>query len=235
MRKLAWLFFIPLFFIAPPTSAKSAKEDSCVACHQKLKSSSLLEHNYADWKNSIHAKKGIGCEACHGGNPQAMDPVKAHQGVLPSGDKKSSVYFQNVAQTCGKCHSEEYKEFKKSSHYRMLQNTGKGPNCLTCHGSMATTILKYAEMENTCSLCHGKPTQAAKALSLIDTAKRSLDLYRKKLTQKWGTKIPKEDQEKEKEYLHRYRQIQQMWHSFDITKVTEMAEALIRDLTHTCK
>ncbi|MDP2600480.1 MAG: hypothetical protein Q8P84_07110 [Deltaproteobacteria bacterium] len=229
MLKLAWLFFVPLFFIIP---SASAKEGSCAQCHQTLKTSSLLEHNYADWKGSIHAQKGVGCEACHGGNPATTDPVKAHQGVLPSGNKSSSVYFKNVGKTCGKCHAAEYTEFRKSAHYRMLQNTGKGPNCLTCHGSMATTVMKYKEMESTCSLCHGKPSLAAKALSLIDTAKRSLDLYQKKLAQKWGTKIPKEDQEKEKEYLLRYRQIQQMWHSFDVTKVTEISEALIKDLTH---
>lgn len=214
-----------------PLARASFAQDSCVQCHQNLKTSSLLEHNYSDWKNSIHAQKKVGCEACHGGNAKAADPVKAHQGVLPSRDEKSSVYFKNVAQTCGRCHVEEYKEFKKSAHYRMLQNTGKGPNCLTCHGSMATTVMKYQEMEKTCSLCHGKPTRAATALSLIDTSKRSLDLYRKKLAQKWGSKIPKDSAEEEKQYGDRYRQIQQMWHSFDVAKVTEMSEALIKDLT----
>ncbi len=228
MRKVGGFIFS--FFLVSHCSF--AAVNSCVQCHEKQATIKYLQHNFADWQQSIHAAKGIGCNACHGGNPLTSDPVKAHQGVLPSRDEKSSVYFKNVAETCGRCHKAEFAEFQKSAHYKTLQRTGKGPNCLTCHGAMATTVMKYSEMDRTCSLCHGKPTQAAKALSLIDASKRSLDLYQKKLAQKYGTKIPKEELEKEKQFLDRYKTIQQMWHSFNVTEVTEMSEALIKDLTH---
>lgn len=200
----------------------AAAENGCVVCHQKQKEASRAGHNFSDWKQSPHAARGIACEACHGGNPGTTDPVKAHQGVVPSTDKKSSVYFQNVAETCGKCHPAEYEEFRKSAHYRMLKNTGKGPNCLTCHGAMAIRVLQYNDLEKTCSLCHGKPQKAATALSMLHSVKRSLELYEKN--------SPREG-EKIKMFRKRYQTLQEKWHSFDIEDVTEQAEKLIKDLT----
>lgn len=227
-------FFIAALFFAGwvfSSFAAAPADNACVDCHEKKVSVQYARHNFKDWRRSIHAAKGVGCEACHGGNPHTTDPVKAHQGILPSGDKASPLYFQNVAQTCGRCHKAEFTAFQKSAHYKTLLRTGKGPNCLTCHGAMATTVMKYGEMEATCSLCHGKPTQAARALSLMNALNRSLDLYRKRVSQKWGTVIPEEESARLTQYLQRYHQIQQMWHSFDMGRVTDMSEALIRDLT----
>lgn len=211
-----------VFFLLSSTVGFS-KGNQCVACHAKLTAPQfkMLGHNFADWKKSVHAKNKITCEACHGGDPSATDPVKAHQGILPSKDEKSSVYFQNVPKTCGRCHAGEFAEFQKSVHYKMLQRSGKGPNCQTCHGSMATMVLTYGDLDRTCSLCHGKPTQAAKALSLIRSAKNILDLYQKK--------HPSE--KKQLALFHeRYQKIQREWHSFDVDFVTSESEALIKDI-----
>lgn len=213
---------VPIFLIVLPV-VSFANENACVLCHQQLKGHpyEYLGHNYADWKKSIHATAGVNCSACHGGDPKSSDPVKAHQGVLPSKDKKSSIHFQKVPETCGQCHQAEYKEFQKSIHYKTLLRNGKGPNCLTCHGSMATTILTYADLDKTCSLCHGKPSQAAKALSLIGSIKNLLTLYQKKHP----------SQQKELELFQgRYKEIQRKWHSFDIVKVLEESETLIKDI-----
>lgn len=209
---MRWVF--PLAFVGWlfTTTPVLAVEESCVTCHQNL--SAYLGHNFKDWKKSVHAAKGVGCNACHNGNAKTDDPVEAHQGVLSSRDKKSSVYFQNVAGTCGRCHSDELKEFKKSAHYRMLQASGKGPNCLTCHGAMATTILTYADLESTCSLCHGKPTRAAQAFNLLRSAS---DLLSKK-------KDPPQ------ELKERFKTLQKKWHSFDVDAVIALAQNLIRDL-----
>ena len=221
MRKpflLVCLCFSLFFF----SQTAISKNDSCVDCHRKQQGSKYLGHNYKDWEKSIHAKSGVGCEACHGGNAETPDPVKAHQGVLSSKDKNSKIYFQNVPATCGTCHTEELKEFETSAHYKMLLRTGKGPNCLTCHGAMATTILSYSDWDKTCSLCHGKPTQAAKALSLIRAIKESLGSYQKELALRKG-KTPEE-------FLRRYQEIQRKWHSFDVVFVSSESEKLLKEL-----
>ena len=193
--------------------------DSCITCHEKIQSGTYAGHNYSDWKNSVHAKHGISCASCHGGNSAVSDPVKAHQGVFSSRKEESKVHFKKVSETCGGCHAGEFKEFQKSAHYKILQNTGKGPNCLTCHGAMATSILQHADLDQTCSLCHGKPTSAARTLSLMDSAKKSLDLYQKNLKSGDG-----------KSFEKRYREIQRKWHSFDVSGVSASCEELIQDI-----
>lgn len=208
MRKKIFLGLLFFLFSLPAL----AKENGCLFCHTK-------GHNFKDWQKSVHAAHGISCEACHEGDPKTRDPVKAHQGVLPSKDEKSSIHFQNVPKTCGQCHVEELKEFQKSVHYKMLQRSGKGPNCLTCHGSMATTILAYDSLEKTCSLCHGRPTQAAKALSLLNSAKNLLNLLEKR----------KADEKALALFKTRYQKIQREWHSFDVVFVIEEAEKLIKE------
>lgn len=197
------------------TASALAKESSCVSCHK-------TKHNFIDWKKSIHAAAGVTCSECHGGNPDSVDTVKAHQGVLPSSDPKSSLYFQNIPSTCGRCHAGELREFQKSAHFKNLERNGKGPNCLTCHGAMATTILSQSDMEQTCSFCHGKPTQAAKALSLLHSAKGLLALYQKQLS------AP--DEKTKQQFQERYRKIQAQWHSFDVTSLIAESDQLIQDL-----
>lgn len=213
------IFILLLLF---PSLGWSAQENSCIECHQKLKMSQFVEHNYTDWEKSIHAAVGVACFECHGGDPNTSDPVKAHQGILPSREKDSSVHFQKVPQTCGRCHREEFQEFQKSIHYKTLLRTGKGPNCLTCHGSMATTVLTYSDMQKTCSLCHGKPSQAAKALSLIHSVKNLLKVYQKQAATLGKTGNPS--------FEKRYQTIQREWHSFDVVTVVKHSEKLVEEI-----
>lgn len=212
-----FLIFGAVLLLQP--AAGFAVESGCVACHQKISGPKYVGHNFADWKKSIHAAKGIQCWACHGGNPDTDDPVKAHQGVLSSKDKNSSVHFQKIPQTCGQCHQTEFLEFKKSAHYSRLLDTGKGPNCLTCHGAMAVTILTYSDMEKTCSLCHGKPMAAGKALSLLHSVKQSLQIY-----------VKRKDAPRKDEFVKRYDAIQKKWHSFDVNAVAQEAQALMKEI-----
>src|SRR3989338_3806820 len=118
-----------------------AQENSCVQCHQKADGVAYLEHNFTDWESSVHARGKISCDACHGGNPSKSVKGEAHKGMRSSREEKSPLYFTNIPATCGSCHQAEFKAFKKSAHYRDLQKSGRGPNCVTCHGSMANHVL----------------------------------------------------------------------------------------------
>lgn len=132
------------------------KENSCVRCHINLPGSSFVGVRSHDWSGSVHQKHGVTCDDCHGGNPGAPDQKDAHAGVLGSSDPGSSVYFKNVPATCGKCHGAELYEFTRSKHYRMLESEGRGPACVTCHGSMVVTVLSPDNVAAVCERCHNE-------------------------------------------------------------------------------
>lgn len=161
---------------APGASAQARRvSDQCVTCHARLPESSGAGHGFAAWRGSPHAAAGVGCAACHGGNPAAASAAGAHRGVVRSGDTASAVFFARIPDTCGRCHAAEAGYFRSSVHYARLRSDGHGPNCVTCHGSMATTVLTPERVLGTCSACHsaggvaplGKSREAAQVLALV--------------------------------------------------------------------
>ena len=160
--------------LAAPAQAQRPRS-SCVECHSRQSEASGAGHGFAAWRGSRHAAVGVTCDACHGGNPAAQNPDSAHQGVSRSSDQTSRVFFTRVPETCGRCHAAEAGYFRSSIHYARLQSDGRGPNCVTCHGSMATRILMPDSVLGTCSACHaaggvapvGKAREAAQVLALV--------------------------------------------------------------------
>lgn len=151
------------------TAAPARAADSCIDCHRKAVLPLDREHDYTLWERSEHGKAGVSCHSCHGGDPTASGPG-AHKGLRPSSDPASPIYFTKVPETCGACHTEELAAFRKSVHHKELQRSGKGPNCVTCHGSMANEVMTPQQMEKTCSLCHRKPMGARPALMALNNA-----------------------------------------------------------------
>ncbi|GBE52157.1 hypothetical protein BMS3Bbin14_00616 [bacterium BMS3Bbin14] len=148
--------------------------NTCVNCHSKLSNSSFVGVQSHAWKGSIHQKHGITCDKCHGGNPAATDKKEAHIGVLSSSNPQSRVYYKNIPSTCGRCHGAEFYKFTQSYHFKKLEATGRGPNCVTCHGSMVTSVLNPDDIAKVCARCHNKRIgvfpyvpQKAKAVLLL--------------------------------------------------------------------
>jgi hypothetical protein len=172
---LALLLATALAVSARAQARPAAHPSQCVTCHARLPASSGAGHGFAAWRGSPHAAAGIGCEACHGGNPAATNPAEAHRAVVRSGDTASTVFFARIPDTCGRCHAAEAGYFRTSVHYARLRSDGHGPNCVTCHGSMATTVLTPERVLGTCSACHsaggvapiGKSREAAQVLALV--------------------------------------------------------------------
>jgi hypothetical protein len=167
---------VALALSAPAARGSQQKPQSrCVVCHSRQSAASGAGHGFAAWRGSRHAAAGVGCEACHGGNDSATDQRAAHQGISRSSDPASAVYFTRVPETCGRCHAAEAGYFRSSIHYARLRSDGHGPNCVTCHGSMATKILNADSVLVTCSACHapgsvaplGKAREAAQVLALV--------------------------------------------------------------------
>jgi hypothetical protein len=172
------------------SASDQTEKNSCVECHAKLPANSFVGVKSHSWIGSIHEQHGVTCDKCHGGNPAATQEKQAHIGVYGSSNPKSSVYFKNVPETCGKCHGAEFYKFTQSLHYKMLETTGRGPTCVTCHGSMVTKVLSPNNLVAVCARCHNSrmgifpyvPQKAKAVLLLLRESKELLaadeQLYR---------------------------------------------------------
>ena len=209
------------------------QENSCVTCHKAGEGTSYFEHNFADWEKSVHAKAGVSCQVCHGGQELEKEKQAAHKGMLPSTNKNSGVYFTKIPKTCGQCHASEFASFKKSKHYRELENSGRGPNCVTCHGSMANHILSPRELEMPCTLCHRRPTQAYAALMALNHPTLSLSRLEKSLDLARQQNIRTIEQGKGyQKAVELHARIMDYWHTFNMKEVLRLAQEITRQVTN---
>lgn len=118
----------------------------CIQCHAGQ--SAQFSQPVKLWQASTHAEHGIGCNACHGGDPmdsaQSMSPARGFRGVpTPTA----------IPSLCGGCHMGVTKHYNDSAHGRTI---GKGgPTCVTCHGShdIQKASLDIISKKK-CSACH---------------------------------------------------------------------------------
>jgi len=211
---------------------ENTRGNSCVTCHSKLPASSFVGVKSHSWKGSIHQKYGVTCDKCHGGDPGVPGQNEAHAGVLGSGDTRSTVYFKNIPSTCGKCHGAELYKFTQSIHYKKLESEGKGPECVTCHGSMVTDILTPDTIAAVCERCHNArmgifpdvPEKAKVVLLLLRQSRALLNADTKLYRPAEGTKTATVLGDA-RSFLH---SATLDWHKFDL-------DSIIADLQHAYK
>lgn len=199
--------------------AVSWGSNTCVDCHGSLASGKKTPHSVAEWSQSAHARAGITCDRCHGGDATQPSAAPAHTGVIPSRKPTSPLYFNKIPATCGGCHAPEFAEFKKSYHFAELQRTGRGPNCVTCHGPIGLRVLEPRQMELACSLCHTQPTRADEALVTLNQAGA--------LLKAWEAH-PQKETSLLADTQRRYVQIQRKWHAFKMEDVLKEAKAIVQ-------
>lgn len=126
----------------------------------------------AQWKGSVHARNGISCVACHGGDPslagmEAMSPEKGFLGA--PGDEK-------VPGFCGRCHPGVEEDYRDSAHGEALGSGG--PQCVTCHDAHAVeeATPELISREN-CTACHdyGRAGEIKEALARTDALISRID------------------------------------------------------------
>lgn len=132
----------------------------CITCHEERQ----ITHGWvADWQGSKHARKGVGCEACHVRSNAELAVKEDRELEYLSTDGNSCddhrVHRKVTAGTCGKCHGKEYQEFMKSRHsisWQRIFECGKlmaipkdacSEKCEQCHN-----------IQFKCDSCHTRHT-----------------------------------------------------------------------------
>jgi len=179
-RVLAALTFVGVLCV--PTIASAQPHRSlCADCHYANGGGPEPRH-LSEWESSAHARANVGCEACHGGKPDTVEPFLAHQGIVRGG-ASSPLSAANLPRTCGRCHPDVYVEFKKSRHAALFgEGIHEGPTCSTCHSTVAAYLLSPKALESQCNTCHGatrktaRPEYSANARALLQSVRDAREL-----------------------------------------------------------
>ena len=150
------------------------RQSHCADCHLVRPDAPGGRH-VSDWDRSAHARNGVGCDSCHGGNPTTFDPFQAHQGILHYSNPASPVARANLAGTCGRCHAGPFVAFQKSRHYELVRGGDRdAPTCTTCHDEVGAFLPSPKQIEGRCAGCHGaskvapRVESAAQARSMLE-------------------------------------------------------------------
>ena len=171
------LFFLAILLVVLLSGATAhltaqTKDDSCATCHLALGIEKLTKPAEL-YKADIHAAKGFGCAACHGGDAsvmglEGMDRKKGYIGK-PAG--------QQVVEVCGKCHADgafmrqynpslrvdQVAEYYTSVHGKRLKELKdpKVATCASCHkphsirpANDARSSVHPLHVAETCGSCH---------------------------------------------------------------------------------
>lgn len=173
-------FLVTLISLATVTVANAQPaDDNCATCHLALGITALTKPA-EDYKSDVHAAKGFGCAACHGGDPnimglEAMDRKKGYIG------KPTPI---QAVEVCGKCHSDanfmrrynpslridQVAEYYTSVHGKRLkeQSDQKVATCASCHTphsirppSDSRSSVHPTRVANTCGSCHANAAYMA--------------------------------------------------------------------------
>jgi len=203
-----------LALLAIPAFALSARaadppQTSCTACHFDAQifddAAQGLRHAFDD---DVHAKAGLSCHDCHGGNP---DPAHAGDADLAMDAAFAPNPFRGAPERgaipgfCGRCHSDpEYmkrfdpaaridqeREYWTSHHGTALaQGNTRVATCVSCHD--AHGILHAGDprspvyplrVAKTCAGCHADPAHMA-GVELPDGSPLPTDQYAR-----WGQSV----------------------------------------------
>jgi hypothetical protein len=140
----------------------------CLQCHL------TTDDGVAElWQDDVHARAGIGCETCHGGDPaQADNDLAKRRGTGYQGELSA----HEIASSCGGCHGDvEYMKVRKpllpvdqlekywtSEHGKLLaKGETRVAQCASCHGAHGVREVNdgkspvYAvNVPATCGHCH---------------------------------------------------------------------------------
>jgi len=168
---IAVAFWLGLVAPRDATAQAVPARNTCVSCHTEA--GDELAVPVKMMADDIHARRGLSCANCHGGDPndddvdRSMDPRKGFVGKPGS---------KQVSSFCGKCHSnpitmkrfnpglrvDQEAEFATSIHgKRVASGDTKAATCISCHSAHGVRAVKDpnapvypTRVADTCARCH---------------------------------------------------------------------------------
>ena len=220
--------------VAAGAPEKGKEKDSCVACHRDPKflvQNKKLYDYFRDWQLSIHQQNDVSCSDCHGGNPEIAGKQGAHGEEVGEEGKDNAVNFKNIPDTCGQCHDEFLEAYLGSNHFEHLakaKQEKQGPNCVTCHGSMNTSVLDVTTVKAACARCHNEETgnkpEIPDEARVILNKFLSIDRFHRYLSVRLK---PEEKAAFLVDTDARIHALAVSWHSFDLKKIERETQALV--------
>ncbi|MCH7940267.1 MAG: hypothetical protein IID13_11075, partial [Candidatus Marinimicrobia bacterium] len=121
----------------------SDANSQCVDCHSQPSNARTA---VAQWKESTHALRGIGCLECHA----------ADAGDIDATDHYTYTIATIVSpKDCGRCHIKEFDEFQDSHHAQAGNILGSLDNFLAEVVEGNTRVHGNAVATSGCKQCHG--------------------------------------------------------------------------------
>jgi nitrate/TMAO reductase-like tetraheme cytochrome c subunit len=157
MNQLVTFVILCWTLIAGITLANNSYGNSCTNCHSNpdiYAQDQVIYKYYLNWSKSPHKTAGLTCDFCHNGNPDAQDKDAAHQSILDKTNPLSKLHYENLSETCGSCHSDIFSQFRKSKHFRALQDERPAPSCIVCHRVLHAKPRNRNIAEQHCRNCH---------------------------------------------------------------------------------
>ncbi len=171
LNSIFYLFLLTIFVLANP--AKAQPKSSCVSCHLEE-----IDEDHAklvgEYQNDVHAKRGVGCEGCHGGDPtaeEAEDAMSEDAGYIGKPAR------HEIPAMCARCHADpnymrgfnpniptdQYSKYLISGHGKRLSKNHdpKVAVCTSCHGTHGilapndpSSSVYSLNIPHTCAKCH---------------------------------------------------------------------------------
>lgn len=187
----------------------------------------LATANYEQWSESLHAVRGVTCDVCHGGDPKQATKEKAHLNIKNITEPDSPVYYTNVPQTCGKCHSKELTSFQSSKHYQKLEALKLAPTCTTCHIPHKFNVMNPEDFVYSCGNCHSVtkkiadyevPLKAQDMMSKMNKLKFNIEIVKQDIfwAKRNGTDVTQAEQYADNA-LNTLENLAPMWHEFNLS------------------
>jgi hypothetical protein len=177
MRAMLMLMAIVASGIASPVYAQRGSR--CAECHFANMTDVPSPAFLGDWDRSAHAREGVACDRCHGGNPWTDHPIEAHRGVLSAADRRSPIHPENLSATCASCHRDDAAAFGQSRHQALLADDDRrGPTCVTCHGAMRARRPSPIDLEAQCASCHTPGSRLGDYPAAMRASVEALDALR---------------------------------------------------------
>lgn len=159
---------IALLGAAPSLRAEMRVErtSSCLVCHSKTQ---------ADYRDSVHARAGLSCVDCHGGNPNDMEETA----MSPAAGFKGRPARARIPAFCATCHAkgdlmrpyglptDQYAEYQTSQHGQALaRGDTRVAVCTDCHtthhilpADNPLSSVSPMKLPQTCARCHADPAR----------------------------------------------------------------------------